>query len=175
MRFRAVALGLCAVALEILASTSVAAAVPSTATPFAATPIGCVAVYVKAGKPKVPGEPTELVLRNYSCGGVHASLGKLLLKAFEHLNYQGSSVDFEVNQGNTDCDIDGYQWKSMPAGWNDRISSFRTYGGCQGVRLYEHDNTSGSCGSYFYDVSYVGDAMNDKTSSFRNSSQSKPC
>lgn len=76
---------------------------------------------------------------------------------YEHTNHTGSTLT--VTSGG--C----YGWNNMPSNWNDRVSSART-GSC-GISLYEHYNLAGlrlridSPGTY-----YVGDAMNDKASSW---------
>jgi hypothetical protein len=151
-----------------------AGATTSTAAPFAAEPINCVAEYEESDKPKVAGEPTELVLKSYSCGDDVSTMTWVFFKAWEHEQYIASSVEFKLPNG-SECDIDGYRWDVMPSGWDNRITSFRAYGSCQGVRLYDNTHTSGTCGSYEGDTSNVGVDMNDKTSSFRSASGKKNC
>lgn len=173
-----------ALVLSVTVSIGTAVATTSTAVPSTATPSPeaaaaeqtqvCTATYSPADKEKVSGEPTEMVLTGYGCGDMSAT-GKLVVKAFEHRDYVGDAVELRLNNWNDDCDIDGFRWDSLPAGWNDRISSFRAYSTCQGVRLYEHSNTSGICGTYINDVTYVGDEMNDKASSARVSDRKKDC
>lgn len=150
-----------------------AGAAPSTAAPLVPEPVNCVAQYEESAKPKVAGEPTELKLKNYSCGDV-VTMGWVFMKAWEHEQYIGSSVEFQLSSGN-ECDIDGYRWDVLPSGWDNRITSFRAYGSCQGVRLYDNTHTSGFCGSYEGDTSNVGVEMNDRASSFRSASQKKSC
>ncbi|WP_153531642.1 hypothetical protein [Actinomadura macrotermitis] len=49
--------------------------------------------------------------------------------------------------------------------WNDRISSYKSYAGCR-VNHYENQNARGSSTGWHYGyVSYIGNAMNDQTSS----------
>lgn len=147
--------------------------VPSVASAVEPEPENCTAVYEAVG-PKVTGEPTELALKDYQCGNDVGTLSWVVMKAWDHADYKGDSVEFKIDSG-VECDVDGFRWPSMPQYWNDRISSFRAYGSCQGVRLYNDSDTSGTpCGSYKNDVSWVGH-MNDITSSFRNSSEQKPC
>lgn len=50
--------------------------------------------------------------------------------------------------------------------WNDRISSVKTYYGCD-ARLYEDANGGGSYTGWIDRTNYVGDAFNDETSSIR--------
>jgi hypothetical protein len=157
-----------AVALAGLASVVVPGGFAS-----AAEPENCHAVYELAG-PKVAGQPTDLKLKEYSCGGDVSTMNWTVMKAWEDIDYKGASVDFSIASGE-ECNVDGWRWTEMPTNWNDRISSFRAYGTCQGVRLYNDTNTSGSpCGSYLHDVSWVN-VMNDIASSMRNSSEQLPC
>jgi hypothetical protein len=83
---------------------------------------------------------------------------------YEHSNYRGSSLIYRSNQT-----CIGYQHSAafVGAAWNDRISSARAYSGCNHSIHYEHRDFGGAsrdCGSA---CSYIGDAMNDKTSSIR--------
>lgn len=169
---------LSAAAGALLLMTSVvgmAGASPSTTVPAtAAPPQNCVATYTPADKEKVPGEPTELVLTSYGCGDVSAA-GKTAIKAWADADYKGDSVELKLDNFNDDCDIDGFRWDKLPQGWDNRISSFRAYSTCQGVRLYVDTNTSGQCGSWEGDVSWVGVEMNDKASSARAADRKKNC
>lgn len=59
-------------------------------------------------------------------------------------NYQGSSLVWVVNN-TVGCNT-GYSYVSptMPSGWNDVVSSARTYGGCNNNPHYEHTYYSGA-------------------------------
>jgi hypothetical protein len=71
-----------------------------------------------------------------------------------------------------------YQEPSMPSGWNDDISSYETFRNCYAAALFEDgnyaiNNPDGN-GTEFtsypgsaHSPSYVGAAMNDRTSSWR--------
>jgi hypothetical protein len=50
--------------------------------------------------------------------------------------------------------------------WNDIISSFRTFSGCR-VKHYEHRDFGGASLPYQTTQDYIGDAMNDQTSSLQ--------
>jgi hypothetical protein len=50
--------------------------------------------------------------------------------------------------------------------WNDRISSFQGFSNCQ-IRIYENANFTGATDGAFTATDYVGDAMNDRTTSVR--------
>ncbi|RCH66947.1 hypothetical protein DT019_20395 [Streptomyces sp. SDr-06] len=83
---------------------------------------------------------------------------------FVDANYQGAT--YTVTGGTctaTTSDVD-YYINSMPSGWNDVISSFRSYANCY-TKLYENSNRWGSTYGFVGDSSYVGDAMNDRASS----------
>lgn len=56
-------------------------------------------------------------------------------------DYAGASVEIKIDAG-SDCDRDGYRWDHLPAGWNDRVSSYRTYKSCRHSGVYENINTS---------------------------------
>jgi hypothetical protein len=54
---------------------------------------------------------------------------------------------------------------TMISGWNDVVSSVQVGTLC-GVRLYEHETYQGAQLPIYVNTSYVGDAMNDRTSSW---------
>lgn len=57
--------------------------------------------------------------------------------------------------------------RSMPRGWDNVISSARAFSGCNHSVHFEHTEFRGAskdCGS---DCAYIGNAMNDRTSSIR--------
>lgn len=83
---------------------------------------------------------------------------------YEHINYGGAS--YTITNGNT---CHGYQHSisSMPSGWNDVISSARAYAGCNHSYHYEHINFVGAIVDCHGTCSWIGDAMNDRTSSIR--------
>ncbi len=76
---------------------------------------------------------------------------------YEHADYGGATLTI---YGDT-CS----GWNNMSSTWNDKVSSARTYS-C-GITLYEHYNLTGSSLNITSPgTSYVGSAMNDKTSSY---------
>lgn len=83
---------------------------------------------------------------------------------YQHANYGGSSI---VYRNAHTCN--GYQHSVafVGSGWNDRISSARAYSGCNHSVHYEHSNFGGALRDCGGACSYIGDAMNDKTSSIR--------
>ncbi|WP_159047775.1 hypothetical protein [Streptomyces sp. WM6378] len=83
---------------------------------------------------------------------------------FVDANFQGAT--YTVTGGTctaTTSDVDFYI-NSMPGGWNDVISSFRSYANCY-TKLYEDNNRTGATYGFVGDSSYVGNAMNDRASS----------
>jgi hypothetical protein len=78
-------------------------------------------------------------------------------------NFSGSTLTWVVDSSYGGCTT-GYSYAapSMPSGWNDVVSSARTYAGCSYNRHYEHTNYGGSKIDCY--CATMG-AMNDKTSS----------
>jgi hypothetical protein len=90
--------------------------------------------------------------------------------SYEHANYGGATLTHYVGTTGFVCtgttsDVDASS-SSMPSGWNDVVSSFRVYSGCWG-KYYENSGFGGASVGYQGDTSYVGSAMNDRTSSIR--------
>jgi hypothetical protein len=85
---------------------------------------------------------------------------------FENLNYGG---DDKLITASGDCDTNSdvdYYLGSMPSGWNDRVSSFKSYGLCA-TRIWENTNFGGASYGFVVNSTYVGDAMNDRASSIQ--------
>jgi hypothetical protein len=82
---------------------------------------------------------------------------------YEHGGFGGATMTLT---GASSCI--GTNWvlpyASFPPGWNDIISSARAFSGCNNSYHYEHDFTGAvvNCGT---ECSWIGDAMNDRTSS----------
>lgn len=88
---------------------------------------------------------------------------------YQHSNFGGATLTSYVNPNGFVCtgsfgDVDAW-FNSVPSGWNDIISSFRGYSVCW-TRIFEHANRTGASFGHAPDTSYVGDAMNDRTSSY---------
>ncbi|TDB81360.1 hypothetical protein E1264_32835 [Actinomadura sp. KC216] len=86
--------------------------------------------------------------------------------SFEHRDAGGSSLTWETSSGCNDSG--GVEWQvgNVSGWWNDRISSFRTYARCQG-KHWEHSNFRGASTGFWNSTSYIGNAMNDRTSSIQ--------
>jgi hypothetical protein len=90
----------------------------------------------------------------------------LIGQLFENLNYGG---DDKLITASGDCDTNSdvdYSLGSMPSGWNDRVSSFKSYGLCA-TRIWENTNFGGASYGFTVNSTYVGDAMNDRASSIQ--------
>jgi hypothetical protein len=106
-----------------------------------------------------------------------ASASTIVGQEYVDANYSGASLTLAVGSNGFTCTDDiSSEWgdppnvdasvSSMPGGWNDKISSFRGYAGCW-TKIFEHSGFGGASLGYQADTSYVGGAMNDKTSSIR--------
>lgn len=59
----------------------------------------------------------------------------------------------------------GWVWRSMPSGWDNVISSSKAYSGCNRADHWENADLKGALRSCRPNCYYIGDAMNDRTSS----------
>ena len=89
----------------------------------------------------------------------------LLGYEYSDLNWTGGSLAL-YGSGRCDASSDAdFRFPSMPSGWNDRISSFRSYNNCA-QQLFRGTNFSGGALTYIVtNMSYVGSAANDQASS----------
>lgn len=91
-----------------------------------------------------------------------ASSPYIIAVEYEDANYGGSSLTIT---NDNDCNDFYHYLEEMPYGWDDVVSSAKTFSGCEHSYHYEHPYRSGvdkDCGK---SCSYIGDAMNDNTSS----------
>lgn len=99
-----------------------------------------------------------------------AQAATIIAIEYEHANWVGDSLIGYVPYDNFTCTADtavpDWEQGSMPQGWNDRVSSYRSYAGCW-QKVYEHSNWRGRTYGYAGTTSYVGSTMNDQTSSIR--------
>jgi hypothetical protein len=90
----------------------------------------------------------------------------LLGLVWVHADFAGASKGWTANSTcDTSGDVDhgvGYVGNS----WNDVISSSRGYNNCQ-LKHWEHANWEGRSTGWLSSASYLGDAMNDETSSLQ--------
>jgi hypothetical protein len=104
-----------------------------------------------------------------AAAGTASGQGSYLLGVYyADANYGGPTLSVYGN-GTCDGDPNTVDWglPVMPAGWNDVISSFKSYSNCTST-IFENGNYGGA--SYTaVNSTYVGNAMNDRTSSIKGS------
>jgi hypothetical protein len=93
---------------------------------------------------------------------------------YEHSGYEGYAlIRFHTTTGCTatlsDWDSSG---PSIPSGWNDEISSFEVFGGGSGLTIclavhYQNTGYAGDSHGPSTSQTYIGDTMNDETSTER--------
>lgn len=113
-------------------------------------------------------ERAEIAHPARTAHGASAGSGTYVLATvYADAGYAASGGTYTFT-GSSDCDTNpdvDFQVAVMPAGWNDRISSFTSYGRCA-TKLW--DNTfSGISYGYAASSAYVGGAINDRTSSIQ--------
>lgn len=86
-----------------------------------------------------------------------------IARLYEDASYGGSFITVTAGSS-TICASSSVSVPSMPSGWNDRVSSFRSYYSCT-TRAYENASYGGASLSGT-NVSSMS-TMNDKTSSYR--------
>jgi len=96
---------------------------------------------------------------------VTAAASVLLGTEYANANFGGSSLSlFGGGQCDNSSDAD-FRFASLPTGWNDRISSFRSFSNCA-QQLFRNTNFGGgSLTIIISSLSYVGAAANDQASS----------
>jgi len=134
-----------------------------------------------------PGQTTSDVISR-DCGDNEddsntfaAASGKraLIMTWYEDAGYGGGSQKIYGDDG--PCDDAGYGIPNVGVydditwpfgGWNDTISSFKTWNYCNHAAAYEHENYGGRCDDWYdpgaagLGVKYVGDKMNPMITSF---------
>jgi hypothetical protein len=94
-----------------------------------------------------------------------AAASVLLGVEYADANYLGASVSFF---GATRCDNSSdadFRFASMPAGWNDRITSFKSFSNCAQQLFRSTSFTGGSLTIIIVNLANVGSAANDQASS----------
>jgi hypothetical protein len=90
----------------------------------------------------------------------------VLAIVYDNANYGGSSLTFTASGPcDTNADVD-WQNANIGSTWNDRISSFKSYSDCQ-TKIFENANFGGASYGSVSNTTYVGDAMNDRTTSIK--------
>ena len=100
-----------------------------------------------------------------SAGTLTTTSSVLLGVEYADINYGGSSLSMTAPGGcDYSMDVD-YRFPSLPSGWNDRISSFRSYSNCAQQLFAAINFQGGSLTGIVSSLSYVGSAANDRASS----------
>jgi hypothetical protein len=83
---------------------------------------------------------------------------------YDDNNYGGGSYTMSVSSGS--CATTAYGFTDIgPIGWYNRVSSFKSYGGCK-TAVFSSTNYGGSSTGYWTSLSSVG-SMNDLAKSWR--------
>jgi hypothetical protein len=81
------------------------------------------------------------------------------------LNWTGTSLGL-YGSGRCDDSADAdFRFPAMPAGWNDRVSSFKSYNNCAQQLFRGTSFSGGALTSIVANMSYVGASANDQASS----------
>jgi hypothetical protein len=89
----------------------------------------------------------------------------LLGTEYASINFTGGSVNLFGSGGcDHSSDVD-FRFASLPAGWNDRISSFRSFSNCAQQLFRSVNFTGGTLTLIISSLSNVGTAANDQASS----------
>ena len=110
-----------------------------------------------------PTDLTEEMIRPPADRGVEATY--LLGIDFDASGYSGES---KLWQASASCV--GHNWQVytlVGTGWNDRISSAQGWSECDIFKHWENPGYDGAVRTCSPDCSYIGDAMNDRTSSLQ--------
>jgi hypothetical protein len=96
---------------------------------------------------------------------VAAAASVLLGVEYADAGFSGASLSlFGAGGCDNSSDVD-FRFGSMPAGWNDRISSFKSFSNCAQQLFRSVNFTGGSLTLIISSLSYVGAAANDQASS----------
>jgi hypothetical protein len=164
-------------------SATAAAPAPATAAPHCALVAGsttarCFATYRAAVAYGTGGQVTDAPVSARSAAldptfartisalpTVTAAASVLLGTEYANANFGGSSLSlFGAGQCDNSSDVD-FRFASLPSGWNDRISSFRSFSNCA-QQLFRNTNFGGgSLTIIISSLAYVGAAANDQASS----------
>lgn len=142
------------------ASSESSATASSSAAPSAATPY-CSAELIPGGGVKNA--------RCYSSKSTMASampnVETVISIDYTDIGYGGASFVWYISASACVSGGTTYFTASMPQGWNDVISSYQAYANCHHNPHYENNNYTGAVSNCVSLCTYIGDAMNDRTSS----------
>ncbi len=90
----------------------------------------------------------------------------ILARFYDKADYAGSYLEVtNTAPCDTNSDVD-FSDTNVGTTWNDRISSWHAYADCE-ARIYENAAFGGASYGAYVDRNYVGDALNDRTTSYR--------
>lgn len=117
------------------------------------------------GRVRLPSSTTVAEVDDQTLNGNAINPQSTFLAAIEYINRDFGGATFTVF-ATAPCDVGQIAISSLSsAGWNDKISSSRSFSNCNNSFHFEDDNFGGAsvnCGS---ECAYIGDALNDRTSS----------
>jgi hypothetical protein len=100
-----------------------------------------------------------------SSSGIVALASTVIGIFYENSGYGGASYVASVSQNGCYGYAHGYT-NLGSIGWDNRISSFRSYSNCR-TAIFANTSYGGASYGYYTNSSYVGNAMNDQASSIR--------
>jgi hypothetical protein len=111
-----------------------------------------------------PAFATEVAAAN-AASAVTPAATSVLGTEYADANFLGASLTL---RGAGSCDTSGdvdFRFPSMPAGWNDRITSFKSFSNCDQQLFRSVNFTGGALTLIIRSLANVGSAANDQTSS----------
>jgi hypothetical protein len=115
-----------------------------------------------AGRVKLPEDAIAVALDDAVLSTTSSAASYVIGIEYEHADYRGSTFIFTSSYS---CAEYSHYLSAMPSGWNDRISSARAFSGCYHSYHYEHIHAGGAVRDCGAACPYIGDALNDRTSS----------
>lgn len=108
------------------------------------------------------GAAKSVGMQSAALGNVSVGSGDLVGRGWQNFNYSGPSISFYSNALCVASQVAYFDW--LPSGWNDQISSFKTYNNC-GAWVYTNNNQGGSSAWIWGGNSAFSGGFNDNVSS----------
>lgn len=133
-------------------------------------PMTCFGTFAEAtsfatgGSVKLPADARPESLTDEQLSPPSLTATYVLGVVYADSGFRGGSLSFTDT---STCASGSKSRPHMPSEWNDKVSSARAFAGCNHFYLYQHSSYDGAridCGT---ECRYVGDAMNDRTSSVK--------
>jgi hypothetical protein len=117
------------------------------------------------GRVRLPSSTTADEVDDQMLNGNAIHPESTFVIGIEYVDRDFGGITFTV-QATFSCDSGQVAVSSLsPWGWNDKISSSRAFSNCNNSFHYEDDNFGGASANCGSSCAYIGDAMNDRTSS----------